>query len=734
MSVVNLREKTINAKIVYYGPPLGGKTTSLKYIHRVMDPERRTNLISLNTERDRTLFFDFLPINIGRIGDFSLKIQGFTVPGQVKYLLTRRYVLRGADAVVFVADSQEKEQAATTSSLRDLKENLRLNGLAYETIPLALQYNKRDEPGVLSIEELDRALNDRAVPRFETVATVGTGVFEAFTAVCIAMVERICAEYRIAGAKEVATSVEATLRKVLESSHRIEAARAKGEAEKAAAGATRKTATPGAPDSPAPEPETAGRKEGPGASTIVVMDDTDDADPLAAVPALLERAVGTTIQVSELLSEVQEARGALEARVGELTALNEVSVAAASVLDMDRVVAAVVEGAARALRTEHASIVLRDEDGDILRERHVQGFLFDPLVSSSRASEVTAPLLAARRPVIVTDEHHPRVLEAMREREDSVLAAVVAPLRIRDQPRGLLTVYYVIHGREPGEAAVRFLGALAASASVAVENARLHGALERFNRELEAKVADRTRELKAAYEELKTLDRLKDDFLSTMSHELMTPLAGIRSSAEILRGYPDMSPEERGGFLDGIESETVRLTYRLQDILDLSALDAGQVEFARDPAVPRELVLEAVNRARPAFEKAGVRLNFWPQPGLPRVPCDARWIGRVLDHLLDNAAKFAPLGSDVDVTVNAEAGDKALRIAVRDRGPGIPPEQRESLFQRFKQLGQVLTDKPPGIGAGLPLTRRVVEGHGGAVGIEGGPGRGTQVWFTLPVE
>ena len=207
MSVVNLREKSIHAKVVYYGPPLGGKTTSLKYIHRVMDPERRTNLISLNTDRDRTLFFDFLPINLGRIGDFTLKIQGFTVPGQVKYLLTRRYVLRGADAVVFVADSRATERESDLASLRDLRDNLALNGLSYDTIPLVIQYNKRDEAGLLDPEEMDRLLNDRGVPRFETVATVGTGVFEAFSAAAGAMVQRIGTQYRIGGAKDVAAAV-----------------------------------------------------------------------------------------------------------------------------------------------------------------------------------------------------------------------------------------------------------------------------------------------------------------------------------------------------------------------------------------------------------------------------------------------------------------------------------------------------------------------------------------------
>ncbi len=699
MSVVNLREKTIHAKVVYYGPPLGGKTTSLKYIHRVMDPEGRTRLISLKTEKDRTLFFDFLPINVGRIGEFTLRIQGFTVPGQVKYLLTRRYVLRGADAVVLVADSQTRERESNLASLRDFRENLALNGISYDSIPLVLEYNKRDAPDPQDVDEMDRLLNDRGVPRFLTVATVGTGVFEAFASVAGTMVRRICTEYRIDRGEELGAGVEAALRRV------SEAARASGlRAE---------------PDG------------SPGGD--VVLEEKGGTEGTLGPEELLERSLATNMRVAELLTEVHEARSELEARVAEVTALQSVAASAAATLDEDRVVAHVVEGAAAALHLGHASILLRDEEDGSLRERGVHGFLYDPLVASGAGgagAEAILALLRSGEPVRITAEGPPGVLDAIRWREPSVRAAVAAPLRVRDEVRGLLVAYYVGGGLGPGPAAVRFLGALAASASVALENARLHGAVERMNRNLEAKVKERTKELEAAVQGLRTLDRLKEDFLSNMSHELMTPLAGIRSSAEILRTYAEMDPAERAGFLQGIESEAVRLTQRLQDILDLSAFEAGKAAIVPQAVVPRELVQKALDRARPGFEAKGIRAGFWPQSGLPRMMADPRWIGRVLDHLLENAAKFSPQGADLDVTVEREG--EFVRVTVRDRGPGIPEKDRDSVFERFKQTGQVLTDKPPGLGAGLPLSRRIVEKHGGAIGLEGGPGRGTVAWFRLP--
>jgi len=180
MSIINLKERTINAKIVYYGTALGGKTTSLKHVHRVIAPEQKVELVSLNTEKDRTLFFDFLPITLGKIGGFTVRLQGFTVPGQVKYNLTRKYVLTGADAVVLVTDSQLSQLNSNIAALQNLKENLLGNGLDYRTLPLVIQYNKRDLENLVPSDELQQVLNDRGVPAFETVATEGRGVFEAF--------------------------------------------------------------------------------------------------------------------------------------------------------------------------------------------------------------------------------------------------------------------------------------------------------------------------------------------------------------------------------------------------------------------------------------------------------------------------------------------------------------------------------------------------------------------------
>ncbi len=197
MALVNYASREITCKIVYYGPGLSGKTTTLHYIHNMIPRDRRGGLVSLATDTDRTLFFDFLPVNIGSIAGFKVKFQLYTVPGQVFYDATRRLVLRGADGVVFVADSQLERLGANVESLKNLRENLGSYNYDYMTIPLVFQYNKRDLLRIASMELLERWLNFRKAPSFEGIATKGVGVFEALKSIGGKVLEELRAKYRL---------------------------------------------------------------------------------------------------------------------------------------------------------------------------------------------------------------------------------------------------------------------------------------------------------------------------------------------------------------------------------------------------------------------------------------------------------------------------------------------------------------------------------------------------------
>ena len=183
MAFVNYNNKEITAKIVYYGPALSGKTTCLRWIYNCHEIDNKGKLITLDTDGDRTLFFDFLPLKIGKLGNYSIKIQLYTVPGQVAYDTTRKLVLQGADGVVFVADSQVIIRDQNIESLINLKKNLKLNNLAFEEIPLIYQFNKRDLKEILPVDTLNRDLNPDHKSSFPTVATSGENVLDGLYAI-----------------------------------------------------------------------------------------------------------------------------------------------------------------------------------------------------------------------------------------------------------------------------------------------------------------------------------------------------------------------------------------------------------------------------------------------------------------------------------------------------------------------------------------------------------------------
>jgi signal recognition particle receptor subunit beta len=197
MALFNYATKEITLKIVYYGPGLSGKTTNLQHLHSVLNPETKGKLLSLSTEADRTLFFDFLPVELGKIRDFSIRFQLYTVPGQVRYNATRKVVLKGADAVVFVADSQNEMREQNIESFANMRENLSSNNIDPDQLPVVLQYNKRDLKNISTVEELNRELNTSDYPVVEASAVNGAGVEDTFKIITKQLIKDISRKHRI---------------------------------------------------------------------------------------------------------------------------------------------------------------------------------------------------------------------------------------------------------------------------------------------------------------------------------------------------------------------------------------------------------------------------------------------------------------------------------------------------------------------------------------------------------
>jgi signal recognition particle receptor subunit beta len=294
----NFAEKTIKAKVVYYGPAKSGKTTNLEQIHRLTDPSGHNSLVSLNTAQDRTLFFDLLPISLGQVSGYEFKIQVYTVPGQVQYNATRRVVLAGADAIVFVADSRKSMAKENIAAFENMKVNLLANRLVPEKVPLVLQYNKRDMPDCDTEADLNKQINAWGRKAFPGVAANGEGVLETFGAAAQEMLQSIAIKYNLKDKGLDPASVPELVNAAIKA--------LSGRAEEAAAKAP-----------PAPKPGPGGKPASISPSKITVTQ-AQSADQNASlqggadggglvIEELLQKAIKSNVDMAEVLTSVVQA-------------------------------------------------------------------------------------------------------------------------------------------------------------------------------------------------------------------------------------------------------------------------------------------------------------------------------------------------------------------------------------------------------------------------------------------
>ena len=338
MGFINVAERTINAKLVYYGVGVGGKTTSLQRVHGILCPRNEVQLVSIKTEEDSTLLFDFLPINLGSVSGFKIRIQGFTVPGQPKYRQMRKYVLNGADAVVFVVDSQRSRLQENLESLQSMIENLKTAGA--DQIPIVVQYNKRDLPDVLSEKELDRHFRFRDdIEAFPSVATEGQGVFETFVHAAGQLVEEKVRQYGLGRGKESPDDVaEAARQKLWEICDQVRRERS----EVAAEDLPQTSVQVG--DRPEGAPEAALTEQSDWLSDEELATDLVVADAAALQSpetegdedsSLLASSVRSSLELARKFGDVDQERSLLDRKVQEM-----VEVAQNTVHDLNRPISA----------------------------------------------------------------------------------------------------------------------------------------------------------------------------------------------------------------------------------------------------------------------------------------------------------------------------------------------------------------------------------------------------------
>ncbi|HSH68608.1 MAG TPA: ATP-binding protein, partial [Deferrisomatales bacterium] len=448
-----------------------------------------------------------------------------------------------------------------------------------------------------------------------------------------------------------------------------------------------------------------------------------------------ERAVEILDIFGGVSGEQSESREALQRRLRELLVLHEAAAVMSKSLHIDTVLSEVLGLIQREFGFEYLAVRLLDEDG-MLRIRSFVGL--DPGYVSLSAVPPTeetyfGTCFLRGEPVVVEDARDidkPVFFGKLTETVP-VTSLVHAPMIYEDRAIGVLTAYGTRGPMHFTDEFVSLYAALARQLALAVVNARLYTEVQDYSHAMEEKVRKRTVQLEEANQRLKELDRLKSEFLSTVSHELRTPLTSIRSFSEILLRYGVDDAEKRSRFVSIIRDESERLTRMINELLDLSKIEAGRHEIQPVAVPAREALEAAVEAARPLFSERGVEVDVVAEAELPAVLADRDALRQVLANLLSNAAKFSPERGRVTVAARRR-GFKAV-VSVADQGPGIPRDRLIDVFERYTQVRDPLKAHPLGTGLGLSISRDIVEKMGGVIWVESEPGKGTSFSFTLPL-
>jgi signal transduction histidine kinase len=429
---------------------------------------------------------------------------------------------------------------------------------------------------------------------------------------------------------------------------------------------------------------------------------------------LLVVAVLCGLLLEQLRREHQETERE-RALVQRLRILNDLFRELSTTLDLSRTLQTVAEAPRTLLGADLTTIALLDEDGQHLSMAAAAGIdatlLADQHLSIDDAQ--FSAILSGHSPSVIDDPtQHLNVLPEILVQQKavpSIASLVSVPLLLGDEPLGDLDVAYS-RPRTFSEEDLAFLQALGQEAALAIRNARLY---------------EREREQVAR---LRALDRLQESFVSSVSHELFTPLTCIKTSVDLLQATSDKLPEDQGELVHTIGHHLERLEALVTDLLEMTKLEAGQITLARQPTDLRRLIERVVGTLHPLYDRKGQAVSLhWPER-MSIVEVDRRRVEQVLTNVLSNAIKFTPKKGHIDVSV-AETHD-SLEVCVADDGPGIAPEDQARVFDRF----YVVTDGRglSGVGLGLYIARQMIELHGGQIWVQSQPGTGSTFCFTLP--
>jgi signal transduction histidine kinase/signal recognition particle receptor subunit beta len=683
------RQWQAKIKIVYYGPALGGKTTCLKAIHKAIDPQRRTKLYSLNTASDRTLFFDLLSLDLGRIRGYRLMLQLYTVPGQVQYTATRKAVLSGADGVVFVADSQTTRAEANGNSLEDLWENLAFNGLDRETIPLGVHFNKRDLGDVLPIDEMEAMLNPRGVPSFPSVALTGEGVMECFSDICLRTLESVAGRLGVGGNPQAIRRLQDQARNALR---------------------------PFVGDSRA-----LGDDEGDSEVTTPSFS-TSPTEPLKN-DDLVGEAVRANLAMTDLNANLDTVKKQLQRKVKVLDGICVFAQELTSLRDPAAMLKDLLRSTIRLLEVPAAAISMVTGNGP-LREAVVHGLKRDPLLSTVDTSgrPLAAAVVEENQPLLIAPEIDERedlpFIEAIREAGYG--SAVAVPMIAQGRTVGLLTAFMSEHRPALGNDDLQLASGLAASGAMGYVNAQAWRRLEDLNRGLETQVEARTAGLQQKIENLNQ----KGLACQEKNRGLQRLSSSLTLVDRIRRALLDR-------YLGAVDAERDRLAPMIKAASD--RLDLG-IDTPFETVSVGRIVESAMNEVKELAASSNVKLGIAAVSGPDQLRCKPKSCIAALASVIDNAVRFNRPGGAVKLEVAGleKEGRQTVVIKVLDSGIGIAEQELKTVFEPCL-AARVGGSHDTRVGAGLAIAQALVQSNGGKILIRSWLGRGTEVSVALPV-
>ena len=680
MVELNHRERTIKVKLVYYGPPVGGKTTNLQILHRCADARRRGELISINSAQDRTILFDLLPLKTQGFRGFDLRLQILAVPGQAMYSATRRLVLKGVDSLVFVANSALDRWEENIQSLREMTQNLLSHHLDPTALPLVFQYNKRDLPQVLEIEALDRALNARRADVIPAVAVRGEGVLETFGSILARTVQDLANRYAILDVTEGAPARQWADQALMELFGRTRLS-----LDPQASPATRpmeRASPPGGPRAPTPAASAPPPPPPPAGQTVVRVapppappeEGPRPSSAEAKAGELVETYAEASAQLGSALTELREERDLARQHLEDLRRTMGAAQDLLAGTPLDAALDPVLTRMARIAGSEHAAFWV-PKAGEPPRAATLLGLKRDTVLASPAALRHVLATTPGAKPAFAFGAENPDLGQALDGPDGRFAALLAVPFRTPGGLQGLGVFYYGPDTARPGPTTLEHLAEIPRSLAVALELAATITTVKAAERALELALAGGA--------SLRGLDHL------------VRSLETLRDRMGEIRRRPDAPP--------WFTEQYVRLTPALSSALDdgRSLLSFTRGEIRREAVYLEDLLAE--------LRTPDVRVEL--DPAVETVQADAALLRVALRAVADEVRSRAGANT-APLVIQAGAWSDGVRVRVGSPGAASPGPGPAAVTA----------------GLGLGLARRIAELHGG--GLE--DGTAGEVILTLP--